>query len=52
MMKISVLDRDAIGKDVDISGFARFGEVEIHDRTVPENAVEHIGNECLVVVSG
>ena len=51
MMKISVLDRDAIGKDVDISGFARFGEVEIHDRTVPENAVEHIGDAQIVVTN-
>ena len=51
MMKISVLDRDAIGKDVDISGFAMFGEVEIHDRTVPENAVEHIGDAQIVVTN-
>ena len=32
-MKISVLDRDAIGKDIDISGFEKFGNVTVHDRT-------------------
>ena len=31
-MKISVLDRDAIGKDIDISGFEKFGNVRLFSR--------------------
>ena len=50
-MKISVLDRDAIGKDIDISGFEKFGNVTVHDRTVAADAVKNIGDADIAVTN-
>ncbi len=35
-MRIVVLDADTLGKDLDLSPFARFGKVEVHGYTPPE----------------
>lgn len=50
-MKISVLDRDAIGKDIDISCFEKFGNVTVHDRTVASDAVKNIGDADIAVTN-
>lgn len=50
-MKISVLDRDAIGKYIDISGFEKFGNVTVHDRTVAADAVKNIGDADIAVTN-
>lgn len=50
-MKISVLDRNAIGKDIDISGFEKFGSVTVHDTTFPSETVGHIGDADIVVTN-
>ncbi len=50
-MKISVLDRDAIGKDIDISGFEKFGKVTVYDKTVPSDTVVNIGDADIAVTN-
>lgn len=50
-MKISVLDRNAIGKDIDISGFEKFGSVTVHGTTFPSETVDHIGDADIVVTN-
>lgn len=50
-MKISVLDRDAIGKDIDISGFEKFGKVTVYDKTVPADTVVNIGDADIAVTN-
>lgn len=49
-MKIAILDRKALGMDLDLSIFDALGETVIYDNTVEENAVEHIKDaDCIIV---
>ena len=42
MVKIVILDRLTLGKDLDISGADKFGEVIIYDKTEPYEVEERI----------
>ena len=50
-MKISILERDSLGIDVDMSVIDQLGEVTVYSATTVENAVEHIGDADIVIAN-
>ena len=50
-MKISILERDSLGIDVDMSEIDKLGEVTVYAATTVENAVEHIGDADVVIAN-
>ena len=50
-MKISILERDSLGSDVDMSAIDKLGEVTVYAATTVENAVEHIGDADIVIAN-
>ena len=50
-MKISILERDSLGIDVDMSEIDKSGEVTIYPATNVENAVEHIGDSDIIIAN-
>ena len=50
-MKISILERDSLGIDVDMSEIEKLGEVTTYAATTVENAVEHIGDADIVIAN-
>ena len=50
-MKISILERDSLGLDVDMSAIDRLGEVTIYPATTAENAIEHIGDADIIIAN-
>ena len=50
-MKISILERDSLGIDVDMSAIDKLGEVTVYAATTVENAVEHIGDADIVIAN-
>ena len=50
-MKISILERDSLGIDVDIYEIDKIGEVTVYPATTVENAVEHIGDADILIVN-
>ena len=50
-MKISILERDSLGIDVDMSEIDKLGEVTTYAATTVENAVEHIGDADIVIAN-
>lgn len=50
-MKISILERDSLGLDVDMSEIDKLGEVTVYPATTVENAVEHIGDADLIIAN-
>ncbi|MEE1015913.1 MAG: D-2-hydroxyacid dehydrogenase [Lachnospiraceae bacterium] len=50
-MKISILERDSLGIDVDMSEIDKLGEVTVYPATTVENAVEHIGDADILIVN-
>lgn len=50
-MKISILERDSLGIDVDMSEIDKLGEVTVYSATTAENAVEHIGDADILIAN-
>ena len=50
-MKISLLERDSLGIDVDMSEIDKLGEVTVYPATTVENAVEHIGDADIIIAN-
>ena len=50
-MKISILERDSLGIDVDMSEIDKLGEVTVYAATNVDNAVEHIGDADIVIAN-
>ena len=50
-MKISILERDSLGIDVDMSEIDKLGEVTVYPATAVENAVEHIGDADIIIAN-
>ncbi len=50
-MKISILERNSVGTDVDVSCFEDFGEVVYYRNTVKETAVEHIEDADIIIAN-
>ena len=50
-MKISILERDSLGIDVDMSEIDKLGEVTVYPATTAENAVEHIGDADILIAN-
>ena len=50
-MKISILERDSLGIDVDMSEIDKLGEVTVYAATTVENAVEHIGDADIIIAN-
>ena len=50
-MKISILERDSLGIDVDMSEIDKLGEVTVYPATTVENGVEHIGDADIIIAN-
>ena len=50
-MKISILERDSLGIDVEMSEIDKLGEVTVYPATTVENAVEHIGDADIIIAN-
>lgn len=50
-MKISILERDSLGIDVDMSEINKLGEVTIYPATTVENAIAHIGDADIIIAN-
>ncbi|MBO5158972.1 MAG: D-2-hydroxyacid dehydrogenase [Lachnospiraceae bacterium] len=50
-MKISILERDSLGIDVDMSEIDKLGEVTVYPATTAGNAVEHIGDADILIAN-
>ncbi len=50
-MKISILERDSLGIDVDMSEIDKLGEVTVYPATTVETAVEHIGDADIIIAN-
>lgn len=50
-MKISILERDSLGIDVDMSAIDQLGEVTVYAATTVENAIEHIGDADIIIAN-
>ena len=50
-MKISILERDSLGLDVDMSAIEALGEVQTFASTTVETAAEHIGDAQIIIAN-
>ncbi|MDD3323954.1 MAG: D-2-hydroxyacid dehydrogenase [Sulfurospirillaceae bacterium] len=50
-MKIVILDAKTLGKDIDLSVFKQFGEVEVFETTSKEKCIESIGDAKIVLTN-
>lgn len=50
-MKISILERDSLGIDVDLSAIEALGDITVYAATTVENAVEHIGDAEIIIAN-
>ena len=50
-MKICILDAKTLGNDADLSEFSRFGEVTIYNTTKPEEIMERISDQDIVITN-
>ena len=51
MIKISILERDSLGIDVDMSEIDKLGEVTVYPATTVETAIEHIGDADIIIAN-
>lgn len=51
MMELFVLDAASIGKDLDYSGFRRFGNLTIYDETTPQALPERVENADVLILN-
>lgn len=50
-MKITVLDAQTLGKDVDLSVFEKYGEVTIYQTTQKQDSIKNIGDSDIVITN-
>ena len=50
-MKIVFLDAETIGKDIDLSGFEKYGELVLYDSSTPEEAAERSKDADVLMVN-
>lgn len=50
-MKIVVLDRNSLGLDTPLNGLYTFGEVEVFDKTSPDEIVERVSDAEVIVLN-
>ncbi len=50
-MKIVFLERAAVGKDIDLSAFEKFGEVVCYDTTLSEEVPRRVADAEVVVIN-
>lgn len=50
-MKISILERDSLGIDVDMSEIEKLGKVTVYPATTLETAEEHIGDADIIIAN-
>lgn len=50
-MKITLLDTDTLGRDLDLSSLSAYGDVETYQRTTPDQVAERIENSDIVIVN-
>ena len=50
-MKISILERDSLGMDVDMSEVEKLGDVTVYMKTTVEEAAEHIGDADIIIAN-
>jgi len=50
-MKITILDADTLGADLDLSILDRFGDLEVYDITLPEESVDNIDDSEIVITN-
>lgn len=50
-MKITILERDSLGIDVDMSAIEELGEITVYASTTAENAREHIGDADIIIAN-
>ena len=50
-MKLVVLERNSAGKDVDVSCFEKFGEVEYYPNTVAENTAQRVRDADIIMAN-
>jgi glycerate dehydrogenase len=50
-MKLSILDADTIGSDLDFSPLEEFGELEVYDITFPEETVDNIDDSQIIITN-
>ena len=50
-MKISILERDSLGLDVDMSAIEELGDVTVYAATTVETAAEHIGDADIIIAN-
>ncbi len=50
-MKITVLDRNTLGEDLDLSVITEMGDVTLFERTPPEKVAENIGDAEVIILN-
>ena len=50
-MKITILDRNTLGEDLDISVITEMGNVTVFDRTPPEKVAENIDDSDVIILN-
>lgn len=50
-MKLSILDAKTLGSDIDLSGFSKFGEVQVYATTLPEERISRVKEATIVVTN-
>lgn len=50
-MKLCILDAVTLGSDIDISVFEKFGQVSVYEATRPEEVVERISDQDVIITN-
>lgn len=50
-MKITILDANTLGEDIDVSGFDKLGDVTVFESTCPNDVIERISDSEIVVLN-
>ena len=50
-MKITILDADTLGSDIDLSGFEKLGKTTVYSSTYPDETVQRICDSEIVVLN-
>ena len=50
-MRLVILEAESLGKDMDLSGFSRFGEVTVYEKTTEEECPERVREADIVIAA-
>lgn len=50
-LKIAILEGKSVGEDMDFSSFSEFGEVEIYNKTIPEQMPERVADADIIIAN-